>query len=420
MNILIVGSGGREHALAWKLAQSPLASKVSVTPGNGGTLEKYPPLQVPVKAPYHELIEAIKKEKIELTIVGPEVYLMDGLADVLRKEGLLVFGPSMDGARIEGSKAFAKEIMNLAQVPTAKHQVFTDRSSAENYLKNKKAPYVLKADGLAAGKGVVIAESFEDATLALKDFFDHKKFGAAGTTLVIEDFLKGFEVSILALTDGKKVTLLPASQDHKRAYDGDKGPNTGGMGVYSPVPGLTEAHLKIVHEKVLLPTLKVLRDKKIDYRGTLYAGLMIDGEDVNVVEFNARFGDPETECVLPLVKNDLLEIMLACAKGELGNLDIQTKPESACTVIMASKGYPDTPEAGKTITGLSEVREAEAFHAGTKVQEGKIISSGGRVLAVTATAKSLKEAIAKSYQAVRTINFEGEFHRTDIGAKGLR
>jgi len=419
MKILVIGSGGREHAIAWKIAQSPNAGAIFVAPGNGGTDGAFTNVPLALEPPFEEVLAFIEKERIGLTVIGPEKPLVDGMADVLRAKGHRVFGPGKAGARLEGSKSFAKEIMKAAGVPTAAYESFTSREKALAWLKGRPGPYVLKADGLAAGKGVIIAEDLAAAEAALDEYFVKHAFGAAGTTLVIEDFLRGYEVSILAITDGTAVKLLPASQDHKRARDNDEGPNTGGMGVYSPVPPVTEAHLDQVRDRVLLPTLAELRRRGIPYCGVLYAGLMIEGDRVNVVEFNARFGDPETECVLPLLGGDLLEIFLAATEGRLSGVDFRVEPGAACTVILASGGYPGAYQNGKEIKGLENVDDSLVFHAGTKKAGDKTLSAGGRVLAVTHKASDLGRAIQGAYADVDRIHFEGGFCRRDIGKKGL-
>lgn len=419
MNILIIGSGGREHAIAWKLAQSPGAGRIFVAPGNGGTDGAFANVPLSLEPPFAAVLAFVEKEKIGLTVVGPEKPLVDGLADALRAQGHRVFGPGKAGARLEGSKSFAKEIMKAAGVPTAAYESFTGIDEARAWLHGRRGPYVLKADGLAAGKGVIIAPDLASAEAALGEYFVKKSFGEAGETLVIEDFLRGYEVSILAITDGTSVKLLPASQDHKRAYDNDEGPNTGGMGVYSPVPPVTASHLAQVQGRVLLPTLAELKKRGIAYCGVLYAGLMIDGDEVNVVEFNARFGDPETECVLPLLDGDLLEIFLAATEGRLAGVDFRVKPGAACTVILAAGGYPGAYQNGKEITGIEDVKASLVFHAGTKRAGGKILTAGGRVLAVTHVSSDLRGAIDGAYADVSRIHFDGGFARTDIGKKGL-
>lgn len=419
MNILVIGNGGREHAIATKLKESKKAERIYVIPGNGGTAREFPSPAVSLAEPFSELEDFIQRAEIGLTVIGPEKYLMEGMADALQSKGHKVFGPVKAGALLEGSKKYAKEIMKRAGVPTADYETFTDFEAANKWLASRKPPFVLKADGLAAGKGVVIATDLAMAESALRDFFLEKKFGSAGATVLIEEFLHGYEVSILAFTDGKDVRLLPPSQDHKRVFDNDEGPNTGGMGVYSPVPGLTDAHLRIVREKVLLPTLTELKKDGVNYCGILYAGLMIDGDAVNVVEFNARFGDPETECVLPLLESDLTELFLACAEGRLSEIDFRVAKKSACTVIMASKGYPGDYAVGKKISGLEAVKKSLVFHAGTRLDKEGVISAGGRVLAITHVAADLQEAISGAYADVNRIRFDGAFYRSDIGRKGL-
>lgn len=419
MNVLIIGGGGREHALAWSLAKSPLKPKLFMAPGNAGTASVAETVMLDLAPPHKAVCDFCKVMHVGLVVIGPEKYLVEGMADSLRAAGIQVFGPGAAGARLEGSKAFAKEIMAAAKVPTAAYVRVTTLKDAVAHLDQNPAPWVLKADGLAAGKGVIIAETRAQADGALQDFFVKKTFGEAGTTLVIESFLKGYEVSILALTDGKTVKLLPASQDHKRAFDHDQGPNTGGMGVYSPVPPVTAEHLKIVEEKVLLPTLSELKKRGIPYVGVLYAGLMIDGPDVQVIEFNARFGDPETECVLPLLDSDLLPALMAATEGRLAEVAFSVKKAASATVIMASGGYPGSYETGKPITGLGDVKNSVVFHAGTAKTPQGVVSAGGRVLAVTCVAPDLQGAIAGTYADVARIHFEKGFYRNDIGRKGL-
>lgn len=419
MNILIIGGGGREHALAWSLSKSPLKPKLFITPGNGGTTALAETVHIDLAPPHRAVSDFCKVMHVGLVVIGPEKYLVEGMADSLRAAGIKVFGPGAAGARLEGSKAFAKEIMAAAKVPTAAHVTLTTLDGARVHLDQHPAPWVLKADGLAAGKGVIIAENRTQAEEALQDFFVKKAFGEAGTTLVIESFLKGYEVSILALTDGTTVKLLPPSQDHKRAFDHDQGPNTGGMGVYSPVPPVTAEHLKMVEEKVLLPTLSELKKRGIPYVGVLYAGLMIDGADLQVVEFNARFGDPETECVLPLLDSDLLPALVAATEGRLGEVAFSVKNAASATVIMASGGYPGFYETGKPITGLDDVKNSVVFHAGTAPSPEGVVSAGGRVLALTCVAPDLQGAIAGVYADVARIHFEKGFYRNDIGRKGL-
>ncbi|HBE02139.1 MAG TPA: phosphoribosylamine--glycine ligase [Spirochaetia bacterium] len=418
MNILILGSGGREHAIAVKLSENK-NHRIFICPGNGGTALEFSNIRLPLTEPFTELIKWCHANSIDLAVPGPEALLMSGVVDYLTSAGIKCFGPFKNAALVEGSKAFAKEIMLSAGVPTAGYNVFTAKNPALQYLKQLEPPYVLKADGLAQGKGVIIAADRTEAENSLAVFFDQKKFGSAGEKLVIEEFLIGQEVSILAFTDGREVRLLPASQDHKRIGDNDQGPNTGGMGVYSPVKIINRKHFEFIEKKILKPFLKELERRGIIYRGILYAGLMINKDNINVVEFNARFGDPETECVLPLLKTDLAEIMCACANGSLDKISMQTEKLASCTVILASGGYPEEYKKGMEITGLDKIHSAMVYHAGTKLENGKPVTDGGRVLAITACGADLKSAIKTAYENVKKIHFNGMYYRTDIGKKGL-
>ncbi len=430
MKILIVGSGGREHAITWRLSRDEAGHSLFCAPGNAGTAAIAE--NVPVKAEDVEGIVAwAKSNKPDLVVVGPEAPLVAGLVDSLNAAGFKAFGPVAAGARMEGSKRFAKEVMDAAGVPTGKAEVFTDPAAAKAALPGYGLPVVIKADGLAAGKGVVVAETTEQAEQAIDDMLVANKFGAAGAEVLVEEFLDGEECSILALVDGERTVLLPSSQDHKRVFDGDKGPNTGGMGAYSPAPVVTDAMLPGIREKIILPVVRELKKRGITYKGVLYAGLMItppggkkalSGSAVNVVEFNARFGDPETEAVLPRLGGDFSAALMACVDGTLSDDLVTVKPESAATVIMASGGYPGSYEKGKEITGLADanaVPGATVFHCGTKSDDGKVLTSGGRVLSVTGLGADLRSAVDTAYAAVGKIAFEGEFHRRDIAHRAF-
>ena len=426
MKILVVGSGGREHALVWRLAQDTAGHELYCAPGNAGiaALAKI----VPISAEDIDGIAAwVAQEKPDLVVVGPEAPLVAGLVDRLATLGVPAFGPVAAGARMEGSKRFAKEVMNAAHVPTGRAEVFTDPTAAKAALPAYGLPVVIKADGLAAGKGVVVAETREQAEQAIDDMLVDAKFGAAGAEVLIEEFLDGEECSILAMTDGENVVLLPSSQDHKRIFDGDKGPNTGGMGAYSPAPVVTQDMLGEIRETIIVPVVKELARRGITYRGILYAGLMItpptgkvalSGSRINVVEFNARFGDPETEAVLPRLGGDFATALLHAATGCLAESDIVVKPEVAATVIVASGGYPGSYEKGKVISGL-ENNPALVFHCGTKVAEGKVVTSGGRVLSVTGMGTTLREAVDKAYEGVKKISFDKMFYRRDIAHRAF-
>ena len=435
MKILVVGSGGREHAIAWRLAQDAEEHEIYCAPGNAGTLDVA--TNVAIKADDIAGLTAwAEAEKPDLVVVGPEAPLVAGLVDALEKVGVAAFGPVAAGARMEGSKRFAKEIMDAAGVPTGKAEVFTDAAKAKSALPGYGLPVVIKADGLAAGKGVIVAETTEQAEAAIDDMLVGNKFGAAGAEVLIEEFLHGEECSILAMVDGENAVLLPSSQDHKRVFDGDKGPNTGGMGAYSPAPVVTDDKLPLIKEKIILPVVRELKKRGITYRGILYAGLMVNdananphgpmaksGSTVNVVEFNARFGDPETEAVLPRLGGSFATALLHAATGCLKDEDIVVKDETAATVIVASGGYPGTYEKNKVISGLeSSVSSPSSivFHCGTSVAEGeKILTSGGRVLSVTGVGANLREAVDRAYARVKAISFDKMFYRKDIAHRAF-
>ncbi len=430
MKILVVGSGGREHAITWRLAQDEVKHNLYCAPGNAGTASIATNLAIGA-----EDVGAVaawaEANKPDLVVVGPEAPLVKGLVDALEKVGVPAFGPVAAGARMEGSKRFAKEVMDAAGVPTGKAETFTDAAAAKAALPAYGLPVVIKADGLAAGKGVIVAETVEQAEAAIDDMLVGNKFGAAGAEVLIEEFLHGEECSILAMVDGNDAVLLPSSQDHKRVFDGDKGPNTGGMGAYSPAPVITADKLPMIKEKIIMPVVRELAKRGITYRGILYAGLMVNDENsnphgplaksgstVNVVEFNARFGDPETEAVLPRLGGDFATALLHAATGCLKPEDIVVKDECAATVIIASGGYPGSYEKGKEITGLAD-NPALVFHCGTKEADGKVLTSGGRVLSVTGMGKTLREAVNNAYAGVDKIAFEKAFHRTDIAHRAF-
>ena len=421
MKAIVVGSGGREHALAWKLLRSPNMTEVVCIPGNGGTALLSGCRNVAMSVDDVEgIVRCALVNNMAFVLVGPEQPLADGLANSLRAKGIKVFGPNRDGAQIEASKAWAKALMADAGVPTAASAVFTDAQSATEYVSKQGAPIVVKADGLAAGKGVTVAMEVEEAIAAINSAFSGQ-FGAAGERVVIEEFLQGQEVSVLAITDGKAIRPLLPAQDHKQVGEGDTGPNTGGMGAYAPTPVMPPELLERVQTEILEPTLKGLKAKGIDYRGVLYAGLIVTPEgDPKVIEFNCRFGDPETQAVLPLLKTPLDEIVLACCEKRLESLPPLAWREgaSAC-VVMAAQGYPGSYEKGLAIGGIGDA-EAEdpnmvVFHAGTRLSENGLKSTGGRVLGVTAVADGFEGAIANAYRAVEKIDFPGGFYRRDIG-----
>lgn len=415
MNILVVGSGGREHAIAWKLLQSPNVAQVVCTPGNGGTatMDNCKNVAIAVED-FEGIAKTCTEHNIDFVVVGPEVPLAMGLTDFLTEKNLPVFGPKKDGAIIEASKAWAKDLMTEAGVPTAASGTFTDPQAAKDYIKTQGAPIVVKADSLAAGKGVIVAETVEAALDGVDRLWEQ-----GYEVLVVEEFLIGQEVSVLALTDGKTIRPLLPSQDHKQVGEGDTGENTGGMGVYAPTPIATPEIMAAVQTDVLEATLKTLQNRGIDYRGILYAGLMIaPNGDVKVLEFNCRFGDPETQAVLPLLETPLDEVLLACANQTLSDLPpLKWYEGSAVCVVAASGGYPGAYEKGKTITGLAaaESLNATIFHAGTKLEGETLVTSGGRVLGVTCIGQDFDQAIAKVYKAIPEVQFEGIYYRRDIG-----
>ena len=424
MRILLIGGGGREHALAWKLVQSPNVEKLYVAPGNPGMalLQKCECINLNVDD-LEGVADYAEEKSIDLTVVGPEAPLVAGLADVFKRRGLPVFGPSKAAAQLEGSKAFSKELMAKYNIPTAFFKICEDIEAAKAYVEEKGAPIVVKADGLAAGKGVVVAMTKQEALDAIDEMMGDHKFGAAGARVVLEEYMEGEEASLLAFTDGKTVVPMIAAQDHKRVFDGDEGPNTGGMGTYAPAPVMTDILRLKATELVLKPVVAAMAKEGTPYQGCLYAGLMIKGDSVKVVEFNCRFGDPETQVVLPLLDGDLAEIMLACATGTLDKVEVAWHDKAAVCVVMASGGYPESYEEGKEITSpaaAEEDKDVVVFHAGTKEADGKIVTSGGRVLGVTAVDASIKAARDRAYAAVEKIAFEKNFYRKDIAWRALK
>jgi phosphoribosylamine--glycine ligase len=422
MKVLVVGSGGREHALVWKIAQSPRVGKIYCAPGNAGIAQMAECLSISAED-VKGLTAWAEKEKIDLTVVGPEAPLTLGMVDIFRARGLRVFGPSQKAAEIEGSKAFTKELMKKYGIPTGESETFTDPAAAIKYIKGKGAPLVVKADGLAAGKGVIICRKVEEALSALDLILVQKAFGAAGAKVVVEEFLEGEEASFLAFTDGETVLPLPTSQDHKAIYDNDQGPNTGGMGAYSPAPVVTEKVHREAMEKVMIPTVRGMAREGRKYQGVLYAGLMIKDEKPKVLEFNARFGDPEAQPLLMRLKSDLIPVLEATIDGKLSHQKMELEDRSSVCVVVASGGYPGSYERGKVISGLREaasVRDAFVFHAGTALKEGRVVTNGGRVLGVTALGNGIQEAIQRAYEAVAKISWEGAYYRKDIGQKAIR
>lgn len=418
MDILITGSGGREHALAWKLKRSAKVSKIFVAPGNAGTAQVAENISA---SKTEEIIEWIKNNPIDLVIVGPDDHLAEGIVDKLEKLGIAVFGPTQAAAEIEWSKSFAKQFMKEEGIPTASCEIFNNIEQAKLYIKKQSYPLVIKASGLALGKGVIIATSLEEAESALNEIMKGKIFGKAGSEVVIEEYLEGKEISVHAFCDGENAVLFPSAQDHKRIFDNDEGPNTGGMGTIVPVPWVTVEQMKEIQEKVVIPTIKALKNRGRPFKGILFPGIMITESGPKVIEFNARFGDPETQSYMRILETDLVEIILACVSGNLKEQNIKWSDKSACCVVVASGGYPGNYRKGEIIEGLNMIEDegVVVFHAGTKSVEGKVETNGGRVLGVTAVGDNLKESLGKAYKAVKSIFFEGIQYRKDIGSKSL-
>ena len=421
MKVLVIGNGGREHALAWKLAQSERISRVFVAPGNAGTALDLDMVNVPVTS-VDDLVEFAKTEQIGLTVVGPEAPLSQGVVDAFRAAGLKIFGPTQAAAQLESSKDFAKAFMIRHNIPTAAYATFTDADAAHDYIKQQGAPIVIKADGLAAGKGVVVAMNEDEAHAAIDAMLADNKLGAAGARVVIEEFLTGEEASFIVMVDGKHVLPLATSQDHKRLLDGDQGPNTGGMGAYSPAPVVTpDIHAKVMRE-IIDPTVAGMAKDGIPYTGFLYAGLMI-GEDgsVKTLEFNCRMGDPETQPIMLRLKSDLVGLVEHAINGSLNEAQADWDRRSALGVVLASANYPDTPRLGDEITGLpKELEDAHVFHAGTTMKDGKVVTSGGRVLCVAALGETVKYAQSQAYRIAEGIHFDGMQFRTDIGYRAVK
>ena len=421
MKVLVVGGGGREHALVWKLSQSPKVTKIYAAPGNAGIAGLAE--CAPIKAEdVPGLLAFAKAKAIDLTIVGPEGPLSMGIVDEFTKAGLRIFGPSGKAAEIEASKRFSKDLMKKYHIPTAEYGVFTDKTAAAAYVREKGAPIVVKADGLAAGKGVVVAETVEEALKALDVIMTEKAYGTAGERVVIEECLRGEEASFMAFSDGRTVVPMASSQDHKRVFDADKGPNTGGMGAYSPAPVVTKQLERKVMDTIMIPTVRAMEKEGRLFKGVLYAGLMIRNNEARVLEFNARFGDPETQPIMARLDTDLIEIIEAILDGRLSTLEIKWKPESAVCIVMASGGYPGNYEKGKKITGLDTaagLKGVVVFHSGTALKNGNIVTDGGRVLGVTGLGPSVAAAIDSAYKGAREISFDGAHYRRDIGARAL-
>ncbi|MBD7970052.1 phosphoribosylamine--glycine ligase [Paenibacillus gallinarum] len=420
MDILVIGAGGREHAIVWSLSKSEKVNTIYCAPGNAGISQIAQCVPIGVHE-FEKLADFAIQKEVGLVVVGPDDPLADGIVDVFEAKNIPVFGPRKNAAEIEGSKAFMKDLLRKYNIPTAAYEKFDNYEAALDYLRSRPVPIVIKADGLAAGKGVTVAYTREEAETALHLMMVEKTFGEAGTNVVIEEFLEGQEMSILAFVDGETVRCMPAAQDHKPVYDGDKGPNTGGMGTYSPLPHIDQAIIDKAIETIVVPTAKAMVSEGRPFRGVLFAGLMISPDGTpKTVEFNARFGDPETQVVLPRLRTDLLDIFLAAVNGTLADIDIQWSDEAAVCVILASGGYPASYPKGIVISGLEQAGDALVFHAGTaKNDAGEYVTSGGRVLGVVGRGTSIEEARNNAYTATKQITFEGKHQRSDIAAKAL-
>ncbi|MBT5859013.1 MAG: phosphoribosylamine--glycine ligase [Flavobacteriales bacterium] len=420
MNVLILGSGGREHAFAWKISQSSLCKKLLIAPGNAGTAQIGTNIEIGVND-FEKIKELCISEDIEMLVVGPEDPLVHGIYDFFKEDeslqNITVIGPSKKGAQLEGSKEFSKEFMIKNNIPTAAYQSFTKDTLDEGYqfLETLSPPYVLKADGLAAGKGVLIPETLKEAKQSLKEMLADAKFGDASSKVVIEEHLKGIELSVFVLTDGVSYKILPSAKDYKRIGEGDKGLNTGGMGAISPVPFADRFFIEKVEREIIKPTIKGLVEEEIDYKGFIFIGLMVDNGNPKVIEYNVRMGDPETEVVIPRIKSDLLNLFRGIGNGSFSEIDFNISEEVAATVMLVSSGYPEDYKKGKEMTGFENVDGSLLFHAGTKNDEEKIVTNGGRVLAVTSFGKDIDEAVNKSFDNAKKINFNGKYYRKDIG-----
>lgn len=418
MKVLIVGSGGREHAIAWKVAQSPKVDKIYCAPGNAG-IEEYAECVNIGAMEFDKLVAFAKEKEIDLTVIGMDDPLVGGVVDAFEAEGLRVFGPNKAAAILEGSKAFSKDLMKKYNIPTAAYENFDDPQKALEYLKTAKMPIVLKADGLALGKGVLICNTLEEAEAGVKEIMMDKKFGSAGNHMVIEEFMTGREVSVLSFVDGKTIKIMSSAQDHKRAKDGDQGLNTGGMGNFSPSPFYTKEVDEFCKKYIYQPTVDAMAAEGRPFTGVIFFGLMLTGEGPKVLEYNARFGDPEAQVVLPRMKNDIIDVMEACVDGKLDTIDLQFEDNAAVCVVLASDGYPVSYEKGFPISGLEKFEGKDdyfCFHAGTAFdKEGRIVTNGGRVLGITATGKDLKEARKKAYEATEWVDFANKYMRHDIG-----
>ena len=433
MKVLVVGKGGREHALAWKIAQSPRVRKIYAAPGSPGMARHAECVDIRVDTPIsnpdklraeiHRLRRFALEQRIDLTVVGPDDVLSAGIVDHFAQKDLEIFGPTAAAARIESSKVFSKDLMERIGVPTASYRTFTDSAAAAAYVRQRGVPIVIKASGLAAGKGVVVARTEEEALRAVSSMMDEAVFGAAGEEVVVEDFMEGEEASLFAVTDGEKFIILAPAQDHKAVYEGDRGPNTGGMGAYAPAPVMTPARVEEAQERIIRPVLEEMRRLGCPFRGVLYCGLMLTEAGLQVVEFNSRLGDPEAQVVLPLLKNDLVDLVEAACHGRLHRVRIENLDAAAVCVVAASRGYPGSYETGREIRGLERLEGREdlhAFHAGTALEDGRLLSAGGRVLGITAVAEDIPAAVRKAYAGMEQVSFDNLYLRRDIGRRAVR
>ncbi len=422
MKVLVVGSGGREHALVWKIAQSQLVREVHCAPGNAGIAKVAKCVDISAED-IASLVSYAESERIDLTVVGPEAPLAEGIVDEFEKRGLKIFGPNKLAAEIESSKAFCKQLLRKYGIPTAHFEIFDNPDEALKYVRSHGAPIVVKASGLAAGKGSIVCKSIDEAVNAVERIMVQREFGSSGDLIVIEDYLEGEEASVMVFTDGETVKPMLPSQDHKPVFDDDKGPNTGGMGAYCPVPAIDEALFERIIETIIKPTVTAMAEERRPYKGVLYAGLMLTDEGPKVLEYNCRFGDPETQAVLPLMESDLVPILNAVVEGNLNEVEVRSSQRCCVCVVMASGGYPGKYEKGKVITGVEDAEALEdviVFHAGTAIRDGQLVTNGGRVLGVTALGDDFPTAIKRAYEAVSRISFDGMHYRRDIGRRALR
>jgi len=414
MKVLIIGGGGREHSLAWKLKQSPKVAQIFIAPGNAGTASLGENIYARTSK---EILEWLQTNKVDLVVIGPDSYLAEGLSDSIQSMGIRVFGPTKSAAEIEWSKSYAKQFMQEEGIPTACYQAFETAEDAFEYVRGQQFPLVVKADGLAAGKGVIIARTLEEAERAIDEIMDKRVHGDSGRKVVIEDYLDGFEISVHAFCDGDNAILFPTSKDHKRIFDSDKGPNTGGMGTIAPVPFVSEKQMKLIRERIVTPTLVGLKKRGRPFKGILFPGIMLTKEGPMVIEFNARFGDPETQSYMRILESDLFDILSACASGSLKDLEIKWSDHYACCIVLASKGYPNVYEKGIPITLPAVSRDVVIFHAGTTLHEEQLVTDGGRILGITATGETLEQALETAYDAISSDIFDGAQYRKDIGAQ---